>query len=279
MNSPKLTNISVLRELLTTHQISPKKARGQNFLISERIVNLSARALKEKPSRNVTELGCGIGTLTQGLLEAGFTVRGIEVDRDLLPALESTTSQYPAGQFSLFTSDLRKTTWEWDTPYQLAGNIPYNLSGFIVRRLTLLTPAPEQAVLLMQKEVVDRLTSTTHMSLPRLAVELWGTARRIALAQPGCFVPPPKVVSALAQLVPHASSPLSVEDREEVLTIARHAFQKKRKQLLPTLAQGLSLDRKKIEEALLALNISAQARSEQISTELWVSLWQALRVL
>lgn len=256
MESKQLTDIRYLKQILAKHGITPKRSMGQNFLISPEVVEATVAALTAGP-KQVTELGAGVGTLTQALVASRFSIRAIEKDDVFIKILHK---QFP--KIDITHADLKDVNWTWEKPYQLVGNIPYNLTGLIIRRLTELDPAPTQAILLVQAEVAKRLLANPpDMSLSSLAVQLWGKAALLLRVPRNCFWPEPEVDSALVLLQPQQRG----WNAQAVMTLARPLFQHKRKQL------GSRVDK----DALTKAGIALTARPQELS----VSDWQRLHAI
>lgn len=272
----QLTNPEYLKFLLQKHGISPTRSAGQNFLICAEPVEAAVTALKGGP-QTITELGAGVGAMTQGLLAAGLAVRAIEEDKALAVVLKKVLGKQYAGQLKLVQNDLRKAIWAHKTDWALAGNIPYNLSGLILRHLTNLKPAPSQAVFMVQQEVGQRLAAGAgNMNLLGLAMQLWGTVHLLLNVPRTCFWPAPQVDSQLVLLVPHASGRAAGE-REAVVSLARVFFQRKRKQLRGVLRREFNFTSEKIDEVLSAVGVSATARPQELSVEQWQILSLEMR--
>lgn len=258
MKQGNLTDVRYIKHLLRRAGIAPKRSAGQNFLICEEVVEATTAALDKETTR-VTELGAGVGTLTGALAESGFAVRAIEREAALAKILREQLPKKLRGRVEIITKDLRDVDWTKPEPYQLVGNIPYNLSGFIIRRITELSPAPQQVVLLVQKEVSERICAQPpQMSLMSLAVQLWGKAQIILHVPATCFWPQPQVNSSLVLLTPEVT--IAQVERETILDLARSCFQAKRKQLSGVLRRKYNLD------------VPLQARPQELSLQEWQAL-------
>lgn len=276
MLRPILTDITTLKNVLGRAGVRLDPAQSQHFLISPEVVEATVAALENGPTQ-VTELGAGVGTLTQALAAAGYTIKAIERDQALAAALPSVLAPKERARVEVLERDLREVSWEWPEPYQLVGNIPYAFSGLIMRRITQLNPVPERVVLLVQKEVGQRIIAkTSDMNLLGLAVALWGEAEQLLLVPKDCFFLPPKVDSMLVMLIPHfaeaSRGAAQLEERERVLKIAKIAFQAKRKQLQTSLRQTLGLTAEAIQKMLQQLGLPATARPQELNVEQWREL-------
>lgn len=277
MSLLQLTDHQTLQHLLTTAGVRPTRSSGQNFLVCNEPIEAVVLALRGGPEY-VTELGAGVGPLTQALIGAGLTVRAIERDSKLVGIMHKAIPVSQQKRLTVIEDDLRRVAWEWDKPYQLVGNIPYNLSGLILRRITRLEPAPQHVVLMVQKEVAERiLTEPPQMSLVGLAVQLWGTPKLLLNVPADCFWPAPKVSSALISITPHnQGSSTPQKNREAVLSLARRLFQTKRKQIGGTLARLYKLDPSQLEKILAMCNIMPPQRPQELTLQQWQNLEQEL---
>lgn len=275
---PLATDLDFLRLRLQKAGIEPSRSSGQNFLISPEVIEAAIEAISNGP-KNVTELGAGPGALTQALASNGYIVRTIERDRVLADILLDVIEPKFRDHITIIRDDLRNVGWGWKEPYQVVGNIPYNISGLILRGLTQLNPAPTQALLLVQKEVAERITETApDMSLVGLSIQLWGSAQKVLNVPPGCFWPSPKVYSALVFFTPFTGKDaLPVEKKEAILQIAKRCFQGKRKQLVVTLPLATNLDRTTIEFILNSLNILPTKRPQELTPADWINLYDEIQ--
>lgn len=274
MLRPILTDVMTLKQVLGRAGIRLDPNQSQHFLIAPEVVEATVTAL-ESESLLITELGAGVGTLTQALAAHGYTVRAIERDKALAAALPSVLAPKERARVEVLERDLREVSWEWPEPYQLVGNIPYAFSGLILRRITQLNPAPERVVLLVQKEVGQRIIAKApDMNLLGLAVQLWGEAEQLLLVPKNCFFPPPEVDSMLVMLIPHNET--SLEEREAVLKVAKAAFQAKRKQLQTSLRTAIGKSAAELKRLLQQLGLSGTARPQELSVEQWRGILKRL---
>lgn len=280
MLRPVLTDITTLKNVLGRAGVRLDPKQSQHFLISPEVVEATVTALENGP-KQITELGAGVGTLTQALAAAGYTIRAIERDPALAAALPSVLAPKERAQVEVLERDLREVDWEHNEPYQLVGNIPYAFSGLIMRRITQLNPVPERVVLLVQKEVGQRIIAKApDMNLLGLAIALWGEAEQLLLVPKDCFFPPPQVDSMLVMLWPRSSDVSSsakatadkIASNEAILKVAKVAFQAKRKQLQTSLRQTLSLTGEAIQKMLQQLGLPGTARPQELSVAQWREL-------
>ena len=276
-----LTDKGYLKSILGKRGLKPKKSSGQNFLICEEVIEATLLTLN-KMEKRVTELGAGMGVLTKALLESGYEVQAIERDKDLAEVLKKETKRLADNRLQVIVGDLKKVDWSWGDKsdkkaYQLVGYIPYNITGLIVRQITNLEPAPERVILLLQKEVGERLTAKPpKMGLSSLAVSLWGEARILMNVPASCFWPKPKVDSCLIMMA-RRDFGISDEERKRIMKMARVFFQAKRKQMGRTMRDQLGIDsRDKAVKILQKAEINEKSRPQELSVEQWRGLARVL---
>ncbi len=273
-----LTDPDYLEQFLSKKGIVPARSAGQNFLICEEPLHAIISTL-EDGARSVTELGAGLGPLTQALIGSGYTVRAIERDETLARILADGMGKAHPAQLEVVKGDLRKTRWEWESPWQLVGNIPYNLSGYIMRHLVALEPAPQQAVFMVQQEVGERLAAIPpDGTLLSLAVQLWGSVHHLLSVPRTCFLPSPAVDSVVVLLLPHRD-PLPILEREQIMGVASVFFQQKRKQMGGVLKRAYAVSTEQANQILLGVGATAATRPQELSVTQWNALTQQLTPL
>lgn len=274
----RLTDIATLKHYLDKEGLTPARSSGQNFLISEEVIEGIVVCLEGAPTQ-VTELGAGTGVLTQALVGSGFHVRAIERDETLTRILLSVLPPKQRGQVEVVKADLKEADWTFVGSYALVGNIPYNLSGFILRRATQLSPVPERIVFLVQQEVAERVTAEPpDMSLVGLSIQLWGRAEIAMRVPPECFWPAPAVHSAVLVIKPHKEM-LVLEEREAILGTAKKFFQGKRKQVGGQMQRVFGLRPEQVSTLCEEVGITPLMRPQEISVTQWGQLSTRLRVL
>ena len=272
---PQLTDPKVLEQLLARAGTAPVHQLGQNFLVCEEPIEAIVTTLTQT-SPLVTELGSGAGALTQALLANNFTVRAIEKDQRLVELLKGHLPKKLRSNLTLVAGDLRDLSWEHDEPWQLVGNIPYNLSGLIIRRLTQLPHPPSQAILMVQQEVGENMTAQApQMTLLSVIMQLWGEAHLLLTIPADCYLPRPKVQSALVLLVPH-TKPDTLAEREQIIALAKRFFGHRRKQIGGIMKNQLHLAPDLIEATLTETGLERTRRPQELAVEDWKLLAQQL---
>jgi 16S rRNA (adenine1518-N6/adenine1519-N6)-dimethyltransferase len=257
----------------------PKASFSQNFLVARDVVDDIVGAMGITPGDPVVELGAGLGTLTAGLLRAGAQVVAVDRDRDMLHVLDAELSGVPG--FELVAADaaevdLASLARKAGRPIKLAGNLPYAITGAILRHLVDERASIERAVIMIQREVRDRLLAPPgEKSYGALTVFTRAAfdVQPVRLVRAGAFHPPPKVESAVVRLQPR-EVPLA-EETDAFRTVVRAAFEQRRKTLRNALlAKGLAAA--EVDRALAACGIDGRVRGETLAVEAFDRLARAL---
>lgn len=249
-----------------------KKSLGQNFLKSKRVLDDMVRAAEIVPGDTVLEIGPGRGALTRALLDAGARVVAVEKDAELMPVLSEMFSRELASkQLELLHGDIL----EWNPNQKLAprtwklvANIPYYITGEIIRRFLSEVAQPERMVILVQKEVAERIMARNGKeSILSLSVKAFGTPRKVANVPAKYFSPAPDVDSAIIAItdISHDRLPANLEQR--FFELIKKAFGQKRKQLAGTLPPLVS--KETLVDFLSQRNIPGTVRPEELSFDDW----------
>jgi 16S rRNA (adenine1518-N6/adenine1519-N6)-dimethyltransferase len=264
------------RRVLARHGLSPKKAFSQNFLVSRHVVEGIVRAIAPREGERVIELGPGLGTLTGSLLAAGARVVAVEKDREMIAVLREELGA--RGTLEVIEGDAAAVDLSQLAAGErvaLAGNLPYAITGGIVRNLCDHAASLSRAVIMVQKEVRDRLIArpdTGEYGALTVFVQARFDVKPVLKVPAGAFHPPPKVESAVVMLVPREVP--RAEETEAFRTVVRSAFQARRKTLRNALAQAVGTQR--AEAALAAAGIDGRRRGETLSIEELASVAAAL---
>lgn len=260
------------RELLDRLGHHPKRALGQNFLIDANIVRKSLELADLKSGNSVVEVGPGLGTLTRGLLQAGTIVYAIEQDPQLCGYLREDLKGHP--RFSLQEGDACKSPLaeldpKRDSPYKIVANLPYAISSPWMEAVLQKNPLPERIVILVQKEMADRMTADPgSKSIGALSIFLEASFERLPghTVSASCFFPPPKVDSVLFHLRRRENPQIyRAETREKI----RDMFTQRRKQIGSLAGRHLPPG---VAEAWLSQLPNSKLRPEELSFEHWKQL-------
>ena len=266
--------------LLRAAGLRAKKTWGQNFLCDQNVLRAIAQATGAGPAQPVVELGAGLGALTYHLLNGGGQVIAIERDRELVPPLaaylEPAAARLQIREADAARLDYAALAQEFG-PVSVAGNLPYQLSGRILVSLADARGAARQAVLLVQREVADRLLASPpgrEYGLLSVLVQRTFHIERVRDVPPTAFFPAPKVHSTVVRLM--ARDTLAPANADAALVrAARAAFSARRKTLRNAVSGGCQVSGAAAEQVLHQAGISPQARAETLHLEDFMRLGQA----
>jgi 16S rRNA (adenine1518-N6/adenine1519-N6)-dimethyltransferase len=276
---PAIDSLPPLREVIATHELSAKKALGQNFLLDLNLTAKIARQAGDLSGTDVLEVGPGPGGLTRGLLvEGARKVLAVEKDARCLPALAEIAAVYP-GRLEVIEGDALEVDAlaHLTPPIAICANLPYNVgTELLVRWLTpaVWPPVWSSLTLMFQKEVAQRIVAKPgDKAYGRLAVlAQWRCDAHIAMhLPPEAFSPPPKVSSAVVHLRA-LPAPRFEADPKLLERVVAAGFNQRRKMLRASL-KGLSPD---IEDHLNAVGIPPTERAERVSIEAFCALARQL---
>lgn len=257
-----------------------KKSLGQNFLKSKSVVETIISASDIMPEDVILEIGPGEGFMTEELLKWSDKVVAIEKDHRLIPVLqEKFKKEIENGKFDLLEKDVLdfdiKILKFYRHPYKIIANIPYYITGQIIRKFLESDYKPESMTLLVQKEVAERIIARDGKeSLLSLSVKIFGKPKLIKKIPKGNFNPAPKVDSAVL-LIENISSE-KIDNISLFFDVIHAGFSHKRKQILPNLSN--KFPKEKIIKTLEKIGIDPKSRAEDIDLETWIKLTNALVV-
>lgn len=257
----------------------PKKSLGQNFLKSKKTLDLMCQSGEVSRNDCVLEIGPGKGFLTEKLLNLGVKLIAIEKDDNLFLFLkEKFSEQIKSGQLILKHQDVLKfETEEIEGGYKIVANIPYYITGLIIKKFLISKNQPSKIVLLVQKEVAERITKKNNReSILSLSVGVYGDTKYISTVSKKLFNPKPKVDSAVI-LINNISRKNFQNKQEEdsFFDLIKIGFAHKRKLLIRNL-EKTGRDKNEIILAFGELGINKKIRPEELSLEKWLSLSKKL---
>lgn len=257
-------------------KIVAKKQLGQHFLTARSAAEALAKAAEIKKGETVLEIGPGTGILTAELLAEGAQVVAVEKDRDLLPVLEERFKDaITRKQLLLLEGDISSFEPKHLGIYKVAANIPYYLTGDILRRFLSGKHQPVSMSLLVQKEVAERIMAKNKKeSLLSLSVKVYGKPSLVRKVPAGSFSPPPKVDSAIIHINDISRKSFQGADETFFFKVLKAGFAHKRKQLGGNLS-GIC-DSEPLEEALNSLEKQKTVRAEDLSLLEWLELSKTL---
>jgi 16S rRNA (adenine1518-N6/adenine1519-N6)-dimethyltransferase len=236
----------------------------------------------------VLEVGPGLGVLTDALSRAAGRVFAVEVDPAMLAVLEDLFGG--RANVSIVAADILRAdpaailglpadARGRRVGYKVVANLPYNITSAVLRHLLEARVVPERAVVMVQKEVADRILATPgDMSILAVAVQFYAQPSRVSIVPAGAFYPAPKVDSAVLRLDVYAAPPVDVDDVGAFFRVVRAGFSQKRKQIKNSLAAGLQLPADAVVAALTAAGIEPSRRAETLGLAEWAALLRAIAI-
>ena len=282
MKEPTLGNPQNTIAVLQKYNFTFQKKFGQNFLIDTHVLDKIIRSAEITKDDMVLEIGPGIGTMTQYLACAAGKVVAVEIDKALIPILEDTLEGYDNVQIinnDVLKVDIAKLAQEQNggRPIKVVANLPYYITTPIIMGLFENHVPLKSITVMVQKEVADRMQvgpGTKDYGALSLAVQYYASPYIVANVPPNCFMPRPKVGSAVIRLERYEEPPVQVDDEKLMFKIIRASFNQRRK----TLANGLknspelNFTKEQIETAIEALEKGASVRGEALSLEEFAKL-------
>ena len=282
MSRPMLGNPQNTIEILQKYNFSFQKKFGQNFLIDTHVLDKIIRAADITKADMVLEIGPGIGTMTQYLAEAAGKVVAVEIDKNLIPILSDTLADY--NNVTVINGDVLKLDIKelaekenGGRPIKVVANLPYYITTPIIMGLFENDVPVESITVMVQKEVADRMQTgpgNKDYGALSLAVQYYAEPYIVANVPPNCFMPRPKVGSAVIRLTRHKIPPVEVKDEKLMFDIIRASFNQRRK----TLANGLNnfdrldMPKEMIIEAIERLGKGTGVRGETLTLEEFAEL-------
>ena len=279
---PTLGNPKNTIEILNKYKFVFQKKFGQNFLIDEHVLSKIIRSAEITEDDFVVEIGPGIGTLTQYLAASAREVAAIEIDDALIPILKDTLSAYDNVTViheDVLKVDLYKLAEEKNggKPIKVVANLPYYITTPIIMGLFENHVPVESITIMVQKEVADRMKTgpgSKDYGALSLAVQYYAKPELVANVPPNCFMPRPRVGSAVIRLTRHTEVPVEAEDEKLMFQIIRASFNQRRKTLVNGLgnAPELHIPKEMTTEVLEEMGLSASVRGEALTLEQFAEL-------
>jgi len=270
------------RLILKKYGLYPKKGLGQNFLISPKVLRTILQASEITPQDTILEIGPGTGVLTHHLAAARCVV-AIELDETLVQILRQELAQYPnihIVQGNILEIEHPQLVAELcgiEKNYKIIGNLPYYITSHAIRRFLEIQPSPSLVIIMVQKEVAERITATPpKMSLLAVSVQYYAIPEMVTLVRRTAFIPPPEVDSAVLRLRVR-EHPLFPDIPSDIyFRIVSAGFAQKRKSLLNSLSSSLNLPKSRIATLLDKASIDHNVRAEQLTLEDWARICRQL---
>ncbi len=278
----KLSHPQRTIEVIKKYEFAFQKKFGQNFLIDGHVLDKIIRAADINKEDIILEVGPGIGTMTQYLAEGAKKVIAVEIDKKLIPILDDTLSEYD--NVTVLNEDILKLdfkqffeTYAEGKPIKVVANLPYYITTPIIMQLFESGLPIKNMTVMVQKEVALRMQAepgTKEYGALSLAVQYYADPYIAANVPANCFMPRPKVGSAVICLTKHEKKPVQVKDEKFMFQIIRASFNQRRKTLQNGLvnSQELHVTKEQVVNALEQLGISPTIRGEKLTLEQFAAL-------
>lgn len=278
----RLANPSATLDVLRRHGLTTKKRLGQHLLVDDNVIGRILSLAEPDPADVVLEVGPGIGTLTVALCERARRVVAVERDAELLPVLADLAEECPALRVvhaDAVAVPVEDLLTEDGSPTALVANLPYGVAATVVLRIFEEVPSIGSATVMVQAEVADRMAAqpgTKDYGAYTVKLRLLARPTGRFPVSRACFLPPPRVDSAVIRL--ERSDALDPETRRRAARVANAAFAQRRKTLRNSLAAALPASGAAVDEVLRGLGIDPNRRAETLEPEEFVTLASALHI-
>lgn len=268
MNSPK--------EIINRYAIKPRKKLGQSFLVDQNVIRKIFEIAQVTENDIVVEIGAGIGIITEHLAQSAAKLIAVEVDGKLVELLKDKLLKYNNVQIccrDILKFDFGTIAGNGQQKIQVIGNVPYNISSPLLFHLISFRHVIDSFVLMLQKEVVQRLIATPggkDYGIPSVILQMFATVEKVFDVPAGCFYPAPKVESSVIRGFFRKKPLVELVDEDFFIKLVRDAFAQRRKMLINNLKKSKLMEdvSETLLKNILRINgIDGQRRSETLSIE------------
>ena len=268
------------RAVLRAYNVRPKDQLGQNFLIDREALDSVVRAAELRPGDQVLEIGPGIGTLTMALAETGAAITSVELDAAMVQISAARTALLPNVRIregNVLHADL-STLLDTRKRFAVVANIPYYITGPILRLFLEGPHRPSGLILMVQREVGERLAAVPgEMSALSVFAQVHAKIEIVRVVPASSFLPAPKVDSVILRLRLRPDPPVPPPDQPFLFRVVKAGFGSKRKMIHNSLDLGLPNRGEVIDAALQSAGVDRMRRAETLSIPEWKALAEALR--
>lgn len=284
----KIGTIQKTKEILSENEFFMKKKFGQNFLIDQNILTSIVNKAGIDKNVNVIEIGPGIGSLTEHLLENANKVISYEIDDNLIPILMKNFADYD--NFTLIHQDILKADIHFDIqkyfhddrPVYVVANLPYYITTPIIMHLLENVSEISRYAVMVQLEVADRITANKggkEYNNLSVAIQYRAKVFKALTVSRNVFMPKPNVDSAVVVFDIYKDAPIKAKNEKLFFALVRNAFANRRKTLVNNLNAAYHIDKEVLGEMLTKLDINPQVRSEALSVDDFVRIAQEIEKL
>ena len=276
----ELSDINVIKDVLSRHGFSFSKALGQNFLVNPSVCPKMAQACGADENTGVIEIGAGIGVLTKELAKRAKKVVSVELDTRLLPVLDETLAEFDNVEIvnaDIMKLDLQKLIEEKFSGMKVVvcANLPYYITSPVITMLLESKIPIESVTVMIQKEVADRLTApvgSRDSGAVTVCVNYFSTPEKLFDVKRGSFMPMPKVDSAVIRLDIRKEPAVPVDDEKKFFRLVKAAFSMRRKTALNSISARLGVPKPTVEQALLHAGLELTVRAENLTLDDFANL-------
>lgn len=278
-----LTDIATIRRIMYEYKTFAQKKFGQHFLINQDTLSTIINTAELKSNDTVLEIGPGLGTLTRALSACANKIVAVEKDIDMIKIFQAINSdltnvQIIRGNILMLNSSFFKDYLP--KSYKVVANLPYYLTSAILRFFLQSSHRPDMMVLMVQKEVAERIVATSpNANILGLAVQFYGVPEITTEVPNTHFWPIPKVDSAILKIICHRKTKYYVDDEDALFRIIKAGFGEKRKKLHNSLTGGLKLPHDTIKKVLVQSKIDIDRRAQTLTIPEWIKLYQNIKKL
>jgi len=269
-----------LKKILGSANLRAKKRLGQNFLINQEVITEMINEADLVNDDVVLEIGPGLGALTEKLIQEAGRVIAVEKDQELSAYLSQNFKS--AANLELISQDIFKLNFQElglkNSDYKIVANLPFYLTSHFLRFILEHKIKPSQLVLLIQKEVAERITAAAgDHSLLSLSVQFYGEPTLVSEVDKKSFYPAPAVDAALLKIKVFDQPRVLVDDVEKFFRLLRVGFSSRRKQLHNNLASGFGQSNDEVKQVLQTADIDPTRRAESLTLEEWKKLFDLIK--
>ncbi|MBU0577335.1 ribosomal RNA small subunit methyltransferase A [Patescibacteria group bacterium] len=269
-----MSKLEQLKSLLQSKGLWAKKSLGQNFLVDEKALDTIVSAADLKKTDNVIEVGPGTGFLTERLIEKASHITSVELDKDMVDILERQfkfTDNLEILNQDILDFEIQNSKFKIQN-FKVVANIPYYITSPLLKHFLQSDNRPSVMVVLVQKEVAEKICGMSGKSLITIETQLFGEPEIVDIVPSDSFYPAPKVDSAILKIKVF-DKPLIPEDQiKDFLRLVKFGFSQKRKKLSNSLSAGLHMEPAEVREVLKSVGIDEGVRAEDLVIEDWKNL-------
>lgn len=271
----RLSDIGVIKDLLTRHGFTFSKALGQNFLVNPSVCPRMSEYAVQNDNTGIIEVGAGVGVLTCELAKRAKKVVSVELDKRLLPVLDETLSEFPNAEVvndDIMKIDLNKLIEEkfQGMEVSVCANLPYYITSPVIMRLLESKLPLKRIVVMVQKEAADRLCAevgSRESGAVTVAVNRYSVPRKLFTVSRGSFMPEPKVDSAVIELEIQEKPEFEGVDEKLFFSVVKAAFAQRRKTFVNAVSSGTTISKGSIYRALEETGLPPTVRGEKLTME------------